>query len=113
MVFGIVTTVGNGSETPPDPIIQSGDQVPPTQRWLWVEQRVPTVAAWDAAASTIVWQSSPAQEAVDSHGQVLAPGNMGVGNTLNVWATWRSQQGWDASGAAKLWFYANLLTKTS
>jgi hypothetical protein len=111
LAFGLVTTVGNGSELPPDPIISSGDQAPPMQRWLWLEQRVPTVAAWDAAGRTIVWQSSPPQEPTDAHGQVLAESSIGAGNYVDVWATYRAANAWPAGGDCRIWSYFNLLIR--
>ncbi len=112
MTLGLVTTIGNGSETPPNPITQSGDISPPAQRWLWWEQRVPSVAAWDAANTVALWQSSPPQEPVDAHGMVSAPGSMGAGNTLDVWAVFQGKYAWDASGSAELWMYFNLLVRS-
>ena len=112
MVMGLVTTIGPvATDLPPDPITQSADQHPPSQRWLWIEQRWPTIAAWDGVARTVAWQSSPPQEQVDAHGQVKAP-TMVAGSTLNVWLTFRAGASWDTTGAATVGAYANLLIRS-
>jgi hypothetical protein len=112
MVLGLVSTVGNGSESVPDPITSPTDASPPTQRWLWWEQRVPTVTAWDPAAPIAIWQSSPPQEAVDAKGQVLATGIPG-GDTLNIWVSYKGRSAWDASGEAAVWAYWSVLVGSS
>lgn len=112
MSMGLVTTIGPaGSDVPPDPINQSADQAPPAQRWLWLEDRWPTVAAWCALGSVIAWESSPPQEPCDSHAQVKAP-VMAMGSTLNVWLVYRSSASWDTTGAAEVAAYANLLVRS-
>lgn len=112
MVLGICTTIGNGSEAKPDPITAADDAAPPTQRWIWHERRWPQVVAYDSSGSTIVWQSSQPQERADTKGQVLAPGTMGSGNTLNCWVTFRSANNWDASGIAYCFGFANVLLRS-
>lgn len=111
MTLGLVTTIGNGSETVPDPVSASTDASPPAQRWLWWEQRAPTVVAWDPASSVAVWQSSPPQEAVDAKAQVRAP-TMPGGDTLNLWVSYKSVAAWDASGQAEVWAYWAVLVKS-
>lgn len=112
VVVGICTTIGNGTEPKPDPIDFPNDEAPPSERWIWHERRWPQVVAWDAAGATVIWQSSPPQEVVDTKGQVLAPGTMGAGNTLNCWFVARCAENWDTSGAANLFGFANVLTRT-
>lgn len=112
LTFGYVTTVGNGSETPPHPVTHSGDGASVWLRWLYWSARAPTITAWDATGGTVGWASAPAEEPGDSKGQILAPGGMGVGNSLNLWATWAPFAAWDVSGAAQIWTAASVLVRT-
>jgi hypothetical protein len=109
-VLGLVTTIGNGSETVPNPRSDSTDADPPTRRWLWWEARVPVITAWDDASSIVTWRDSPPQEPIDAKGQVAATGIPG-GDSLNLWASWAPAYAWDSSGAAALWYYASVLYK--
>lgn len=108
IVLGLVTTIGNGTETPPDPITDSGDVDPPTQRWIWWEFRVPVVTAIDEAANIISWRDSAPQEPTDTRAQVLATG-IPAGDTLNLWASWDATSSWDASGDVNIWVSASVL----
>jgi hypothetical protein len=103
--FGLVTTVGNGTEPVPNARTQSADQAPPTQRWLWWETRVPIPRV--VAPGTIIWGDSAPQEPCDAKGQVLATG-LGDGETLNLWASWALGYGWDTSNTF-LWVAASVL----
>lgn len=107
---GLVTTIGDGTETPPHAIDNRNDVAPPAQRWLWWETRVPTVVAIDEAAGTIAWQNSPPQEPVDTRAQVAVPGGLPGGHGLNVWFSFQSDALWDASGEARVWAGWSLLT---
>jgi hypothetical protein len=111
MVFGLVTTIGNGTEAKPDVISAPGDANPPSQRWIWHERRWPNVTAFDSGAMAVIWESSQPQEPCDSHGQVLAPSGMGVGNTLNLNACFRAATAWDTSGVAEVYGFANVLVR--
>lgn len=112
LAFGVVTTIGPvGTDQPPDPITQSGDVAPPSQRWLYYEQRGAVIAAWDAGGGVVGWRDHDAQEPVDSKGQLLVP-SMAVGSTLNVWFVWNSDTSWDPSGAATAWAYCSMLVRT-
>lgn len=110
LVAGICTTIGNGSETPPNPAVSSGDAAPPTQRWLWWEIRQPIPTAVDHAAGMITWRDSGAQEVPDIKTQVLATG-VPSGDTLNLWFRWQSTPftPWDPSGSAKVWIGSSVL----
>lgn len=112
MTMGLVTTVGNGTEAVPHPISQSTDQAPPTQRWLYWSTRAPVCVSFDPSASSAVWQSTGPEEESSSKGQVLAPSNMGAGNTLNLWWTWVPVGSWDVSGLAQLWWTISILFRT-
>jgi hypothetical protein len=106
---GLVTTIGNGSETPPHPYVSPDDAASPTQRWIWWEQRQPVVTAIDAAGGTVAWRDSGAQEVPDAKTQVLATGISG-GDTLNLWFSYQSQDGaWDTSGSVVIWVSASVL----
>lgn len=90
----LVTTVGPGTEAPPDPVDQANDVAPPTQRVLWREARGATVMGFSqSATATSFLCDLPAAPVAKSGVQVLAPSNMGVGNTLNVWFAWNFD-GW-------------------
>lgn len=108
---GLVTTVGNGTESVPDPVTQSADQDPPTQRWLWWETRTPQVIVFDAGNGIAWFQGSAPQEADDSHGQVLAAG-LPSGDTLNLWFSWKSHSAWDDTGRAQIWLGISVLVKS-
>lgn len=111
-VMGIVTTVGNGSETPPNARTASGDVAPPTQRWVYWEGRGPRLADVDSTAELAFWQDSGAQELVDTKGMVSGK-SIPSGDTLNVWASWAAAAAWDSTGNVNLWFYASLLYQPS
>jgi hypothetical protein len=106
--MGLVTTYGNGTETPPDPVAAPADAAPPTLRWIWWEVRAPVVTAVDAAAGVVTWTDSGPQERVDAQAQVKAVG-VPAGDTLNLWASWRGYGSWDASGAVAIWVGASVL----
>jgi hypothetical protein len=110
LVVGLVTTVGDGSETPPNPATASGDAAPPTERWLWWEIRQPVVTAVDHAAGMITWRDSGPQEIPDVKSQVLATG-LPPGDFVNLWFRWQSTPfvAWDASGQACVWVGASIL----
>lgn len=111
-ILGLVTTVGNGTETPPNARTASGDAAPPTQRWLWWEGRAPRPQIIASPTSDVVWFSdSPRSEADDAKGQVLATGIPG-GDTLNLWASWAPAGSWDATGDCLLYMWASILIGT-
>lgn len=113
LVVGVCTTIGNGSETPPNPAVSSGDAAPPTQRWLHWEIRQPIPTAVDHASGMITWRDSGPQEIPDIQTPVLATG-IPVGDTLNMWFVWQSTPfiAWDISGSAKVWVGSSVLYKT-
>jgi hypothetical protein len=111
VIFGIVTTIGNGTEAVPDPRAAPDDAAPPTRRWLWWELRWPVMTAIDEAADVIHWRDSGPQGPVDTQGQVLATGIPG-GDTLNVWAAWAPAFGLDSPSDSVIWVDASMLTKT-
>ena len=109
-VFGVVTTVGNGTETVPNARTASTNAAPPTQRWIYWEARAPRLVSYDGVAEQAIWHDSGPQERVDTEAQVAAAGIPG-GDTLNVWASWASARAWDPTGNTQLWFWASLLYK--
>jgi hypothetical protein len=111
-VMGIVTTVGTGSETPPNARTASSDQSPPTERWIFWEARAPKIAAYDSAGGVALWQDSGSQEPVQTRGQVSGK-TVSSGDFLDVWASWAAASAWDSSGAVDLWYYASLLYQPS
>lgn len=112
LTAGMVTTIGNGGETVPNPLTAPNDAAPPTQRWVWWEARQPIVSAIDQAAGVVAWQDSGAQEIPDVKVNVLATGIPG-GDTLNLWFTWAAVTGvWDPSGAVQIWVATSVLFST-
>lgn len=109
--FGIITIVGNGSETPPNPLVTPNDPAPPTQRWLYYETRAPVPRAMDNNAGVVMWTDSPTSEPTDIKAQVLATG-MPAGDELDLWATWAAVAPWDSTGSAHVWLQASVLYKT-
>lgn len=113
IVAGWVTTIGTGSETPPNPVTGAVDVDPPTQRWLWWEMRQPIPIAVDHAAGIITWRDSGPQEVPDIRTQVLATG-IPSGEFLNLWFTWAQINGggWDPSGSFRIWVASSVLSST-
>lgn len=111
VTFGLVTTIGNGSETPPNARSGSGDVSPPTERWIYWETRAPVISAISHDAGVVAWRDAGSTEQTDTKGQVLATGLPG-GDTLNLWASWASVSSWDSSGSFNLWFGISMLTKS-
>lgn len=110
MVLGLVTTVGNGTESVPNPRTSPGDAAPPTQRWLWWETRAPIVTAMSNELGVIMWRDSGPQEETDARGQVLATG-IPAGDTLNLWASWAGAFGPDSDVNFRIWAAASVLLK--
>lgn len=109
--FGLVTTIGDTTETVPNARTASDDVAPPTQRWIYWETRlvVPTVISVDAG--TIIYGDTGSTEPTDTKGQVLATGFVGP-DTLNLWASWAALTAWDTTGIARVWLAASVLYKT-
>lgn len=112
MTLGVCTTIGNGTETPPDPVTHGANVADPSQRWVYWSVRAPTCVSFDVAGNTAIWQSSPQEDDGDSKAQVLAPSGMGSGNTLNQWVTWQPTAAWDPSGQAILWWKIETLVRS-
>lgn len=112
VAFGLVTTVGNGSESVPDARTQAADQAPPTQRWTWWEGRALYQAAIDRAAGVIAWRDTGPQEPCDTKAQVKATG-IPEGDTLNLWASWAFGYGlFDLQTNVRIWVSASVLYST-
>jgi hypothetical protein len=111
LTFGLVTTVGDGSETPPNARTQAADQHPPTQRWIYWETRAPRPIAIDAASGVVLWGDAGSSEPTETKGQVLAQG-LSAGQSLNLWATWAAPFAWDPTGSVQVWLGCSTLTKT-
>lgn len=110
-VMGLCTTIGNGSETPPNPTTASGDAAPPTQRWIWWENRGCTVTGIDQGSGVVSWSDTGPQEEVDVKVNVLATG-IPAGDTLNLWASWSGWSGWEAGGYVGIWLATSVLYST-
>jgi hypothetical protein len=111
MAFGIVTTIGNGTEHVPNALSESGDASPPAQRWLYWESRAPVVSSFDQAGNVVTWRDSGSTEDTQSRGMVKAPA-MGAGDTLNIWASSAAVLAWDASGTPTLWMGIETLIRS-
>lgn len=112
MVAGLVTTIGDGTETPPHPLDTPEDVAPPTQRWLWWEVRQPVALSVDGTSDTVSWRDSGPQEAPDVKSQVLATG-IPSGDSLNLWFSYQSSGGaWDSTGAITVWVSTSVLYTT-
>ena len=109
ITLGLVTTVGNGTETPPNARTAASDQAPPTQRWVYWETRGIRPTYLDATVGSVGWIDTGSSEPTDTKGQVLATG-LPEGDTLNLWASWAAAGAWDASGSVLLWLGASILT---
>jgi len=111
MTWGIVSTIGNGTETVPNARTGSGDAAPPSQRWVYWETRAPVVSAIDSTAGIVAWRDSSSTEPTQTKGQILAP-IMAPGDSLNVWASWAAPFNWDSTGTGVLWYAFSALVKT-
>lgn len=111
MVFGLVTLASTDEATIPNPRTNPTDPDPPLSRWLWWEGRAPDISAYSDDGGLIAWRDSRLQEAADGKGMVA--GNVGDGDTLDLWASWSPADVWDTSGSAYLWFWASVAYKTT
>lgn len=93
--FGLVTTIGDGTETPPNAMLAPNDADPPTERWVYWETRAPRLHQVSAESGVMVWHDSGSTEYTDSKGQVKAV-SIPDGDTLNLWASWSSVDDLDA-----------------
>lgn len=110
VTLGLVTTVGNGSESRPNARTQAADQAPPTQRWIYWETRSPVMTALDEAAGVASWRDSGATEPSDTKGQVLATG-IPAGDSLNLSTSWAAAGDFDSAVNAVLWVSLSILKK--
>jgi hypothetical protein len=102
MSWGIVTTIGNGTETVPNARTAAGDASPPAQRWLYWETRAPIIASFDQAGGVVTWRDSGATEETSTRGMVKAPA-MAPGDQLNIWFSYAAAFSWDPSGSTNVW----------
>lgn len=109
--FGLVTTFGDGTETPPAARTASGDAAPPTLRWIYWETRQVVPVVISERAGVAIWRDTGSSEPTDTKGQVLATGVPG-GQTLNLWASWQMPFPWEPNGNAQVWLGASVLYKT-
>lgn len=109
MILGVVTTVGNGTETVPDARLNAGDQAPPTQRWLYWEGRAPVLQGYSSRDTMMAYRDSRPQEAVDIKAMVSAKA-IPAGDTLNLWASWNPGNVYSGNTAnAYVWYWASVL----
>lgn len=112
VTFGLCTTYGNGTETPPDPQEVPYDLNPPTNRWIYWESLAPTLKGISQDAGVAVWENSDHSEPTQTQGQVVAVG-VPPGDTLNLWASWASTIDWFAQFGANavIWHSLSILRK--
>lgn len=108
--FGLVTTVGNGTETRPSAASAWPDADPPTQRWIFWETRSPRVTAIDNAAGVVTFGDSGSTELTSTKGQVLAAG-IPSGDSLNLSSCWAATSTFDSSVNTMLWCSMSILRK--
>lgn len=111
ILAGVVTTIGDTSEFPPDPLFQPENQAPPAQRWLAWEARAMWITAFPQVDSG-AWSCTtvaPAEPG-SGEGQVLAP-TMPVGEFLNVWFICQSGQSWPFQVPWYLTGYVSMLVE--
>lgn len=107
---GLVTTIGDGSETPPNARSAPNDAAPPTKRWIFWETRQMIPSAVDAAAGVVTWRDSGSTEPTDTKGAVFATGVPAL-QTLNLWFTWAANSSWPSDGAVSIWGGFSVLIK--
>lgn len=106
---GVVTTIGNGTETAPKPYSDPSDVSPPAERWLWLDGRVwRTDAFSQSATGTNSLQVERPAKASDVKAMVLAP-TMPAGETLNVWFTWEQDPNYPSGIPVESWMVASVL----
>lgn len=109
LVAGIVTTVGDGTEFPPDPLFQPENQNPPLERWLWWEARAVAINAFpqvDSGAWSVV--TVPPAVPTDSEGQVRVP-TLPEGQDVRLWFIAQSGENWPFQVPWYLTGYASVL----
>lgn len=104
--FGLVTTIGDTTETVPSPIHNPGDAVPPAQRWLYLASSTMSLLDLSGSSSTYpVGWSDPFMD-VSTKGQVLAP-SMPPASTLNLWLVGDTPNGpWEGTAPTDIAWYS-------
>lgn len=94
IVAGIVTTIGDGTEVPPDPLFQPSNQNPPTERWLWWEARAMRIDAFPQVDSG-AWSCSTVDpaEPSDSRAQLVVP-PLPEGQFVRAWFVVQTDNNW-------------------
>lgn len=106
---GLVTTIGDASESPPSPVISPGDQDPPARRWLWLEGRSMIVNAFpqsDGGTGGLV--SAPPAEPTDAKANLRAP-QLPEGQFVNLWLSADQSLDWPFGVDWFLYGWANVL----
>lgn len=112
VLFGIVTTIGDGLEPVPDPAFEAGDANPPAERWLWYEGRAMYPTAFSQSSTgTSIATTEPASEPGDVKAMVRAP-VMAEGDFLHVWAVGSSDFTWPSAIDWFTWGTASVLVET-
>jgi hypothetical protein len=111
-IMGLCTTVGTGTETVPNARVNSQNQAPPTQRWLYWEGRAPVVSAAPDEADVVHWQATLPSEPTQTRAMVSAK-TIPAGQTLNVWASWAAARAWEPSGTVQLWIWSAIAYQPS
>jgi hypothetical protein len=86
--FGLVTTVGDGTEVPPGARTDAWPDIdPPMQRWVYWECTAPVVELVSVEAGYMIWRGAASTEVTSSKGQVANTGTP-EGETLNLFTSW-------------------------
>lgn len=112
--FGLVTTIGNGTETPPGARTDSWpDVAPPLERWVYWEAVAPVVELIDVEAGVMIWRGARSTELTSSKGQVANPGGLPEGDTLNLFTSWDCAGDFAAlsGGNVMIWHSLSILRK--
>lgn len=113
--FGLVTTVGNGTEIPPGARLDAWpDAAPPLERWIYWETLAPVLEVVDEAANLMVWRGAASTEVTSTKGQVANTG-VPAGDTLNLFTSWDANFDWvgTTGGNVMLWHTLSILRKNA
>lgn len=111
--FGLVTTIGNGTETPPNALSGAWpDVAPPLERWVYWEAVAPVLELVNVEAGLQVWRGAASTELTSSKGQVANTG-LPEGDTLNLFSSWAATADLATAtdGNVMIWHSLSILRK--
>jgi hypothetical protein len=109
---GVITGFPDTSYVPPNPLVTPGDPAPPTNRWIWWENRWLRPRTWGAHDDDVVtWEDTGPIESTDTHSLVLA--NTPAGQNLGVFLSWgTTRTDFTAAGYARVSAWWSILYST-